>query len=110
MNNKYYILIKRVIFLMLIILLLSLTIKVNAKTETLKVLGDEIKYADGTSVYINTEYMVKDTEFRAVWVSPLTNDITGFSSESQYKRQIIEVLENDEIGNVVIMNIKKMPI
>ena len=103
MNNKYYILIKRVIFLMLIILLLSLTIKVNAKTETLKVLGDEIKYADGTSVYINTEYMVKDTEFRAVWVSPLTNDITGFSSESQYKRQIIEVLENMEIYNLNVM-------
>ena len=55
------------------------------------------------TVTINTEYVNHGTEFRAVWVSPLTNDISAYTNQQQYKKQIIEVLEKMEFYNLNVM-------
>lgn len=90
---------KRIFILVLLVMLCSFVLSINAATGNLYVNGRKITYSDGSDVIINTEFITKGTEFRGVWVSPLTGDITGYSTQAQYKRQIIEVLETMEAYN-----------
>ncbi len=87
------------ICILVLLLFLSSFVMTNAATGNLYVNGKKITYSDGSDVLINTEFVTKGTEFRGVWVSPLTGDITGYSTQAQYKRQIIDVLETMEAYN-----------
>ena len=44
-----------------------------------------------------------DREMRAVWISPLVNDIPRFTSETQYKNAILDVFKNMEKFNLNTM-------
>lgn len=94
---------KKILLLLLMGLLLLFIPKADAATTRLAINGRYIFYDNGENVMINTEYVNKGTEFRAVWVSPLTGDISGFTSEQQYKSQIINVLEMMEEYNLNVM-------
>lgn len=82
---------KRKLLIIIIALLMALPfIKVNASGNNVP-----IKTADGKGyvTYIGTNiqvtipdtYTLPETSFRAVWVSAYTGDISGFSTEAQYK-------------------------
>ncbi len=95
---------KKIIIIVLCFLLLTILIPVNAiSQEPLIINGKTITYKNGEKVLINTEYVSKGTEFRGVWVSPLTNDISSYTSERQYKDQIYQVLEKMDYYNLNVM-------
>ena len=76
----------------------------TSETETLIINGSTIKYrTTGEAVKINKTYDPTGGEFRAVWVSALTSDISGYTTESAYKKQMIDVLENMEAYNLNVM-------
>ena len=96
----------RKIFLILFLSFIGLiSVKTIAATEmeNLVVNGTQIKYrVGGADVKINKEHDATGGEFRGVWVSALTGDISGFGTESAYKRQMIDVLKNMEEEEKVI--------
>ncbi len=61
-------------------------------------------------VYINSEYDLTDTEFRACWVSPLVGDISAYEAEATYKKEILDILTNMEKYhlNVMVFHIRIM--
>lgn len=97
----------RKIFLILFLSFIGLiSVKTIAATEmeNLVVNGTQIKYrVGGADVKINKEHDATGGEFRGVWVSALTGDISGFGTESAYKRQMIDVLKNMEKYNLNTM-------
>ncbi len=93
---------KLLLFVLLFALFLCIP-KADAATTRLLVNGSYISYKSGENVMINTEYVNKGTEFRAVWISPLTSDISGYTNEQQYKKQMIEVLDKMEVYNLNVM-------
>lgn len=97
--NKF----KKVLIIVLFLTLFMFIPKADAATTNLVVNGRTISYRNGGTVTINTEYVNHGTEFRAVWVSPLTNDISAYTNQQQYKKQIIEVLEKMEFYNLNVM-------
>lgn len=95
---------KKLIIVLICALLFMAIVPVNAVVqESLVINGKEITYKNGEKVLINTEYISKGTEFRGVWVSPLTNDITSYTSMRQYKDQIYQVLEKMDYYNLNVM-------
>lgn len=96
----------------LIILMVMLVLLPFAK---IKIEADEVplERADGkgyvtyigsnVQVTIPDTYELPDTAFRAVWVSAFTSDVTSFTNEAQYKREIISVLEVMEEYNMNAM-------
>lgn len=96
----------------LIILMVMLVLLPFAK---IKIEADEVplERADGNGyvtyigsnvqVTIPDKYELPDTAFRAVWVSAFTSDVTSFTNEAQYKREIISVLEVMEEYNMNAM-------
>lgn len=78
-------------------------IKVNAEEEKILVNGSYVtRY--GSSDYVTVKpFEIKDTEFRAVWVSPLVGDINRYSSKAQYQEQLLSVLNNMEYYNLNVM-------
>ena len=97
------------IFCFLLITILSVftfsNIKVNAEEVKIpKTTGGYVTHLDSSEyVYINSEYQVKDAEFRACWVSPLVNDITRYSDKITYQKEILSVLDNMEYYNLNVM-------
>lgn len=100
---------RRKLLIMIITLLMALPfIKVNASGNNVP-----IKTADGKGyvTYIGTNiqvtipdtYTLPETSFRAVWVSAYTGDISGFSTEAQYKQEIIDVLDILDYYNINAM-------
>lgn len=95
---------KKIVIITLCALLFMIIIPINAVTqEPLTINGSTITYKNGEKVLINTEYVSKGTEFRGIWVSPLTNDISGYTSIRQYKDQIYQVLEKMDYYNLNVM-------
>lgn len=83
---------------------MSLSTIASSETETLVVNGSTIKYrTTGEAVKINKVYDPTGGEFRAVWVSALTSDISGYTTEAAYKKQMIDVIENMEAYNLNVM-------
>ncbi|MFA6627222.1 MAG: family 10 glycosylhydrolase [Bacilli bacterium] len=63
--------------------------------------GNTVTYRNKTEqVYIPDTYAEKDEEFRGVWVSFITNDLRSYSSESQMKTQLTDILDNMEAWNM----------
>jgi len=54
-------------------------------------------------VEVNSEYVYEETEFRAVWVTALSGNIAKFSSEAQYKKEILSILDTMEYYNMNAM-------
>ena len=67
---------------------------------------------DGTPIYyrgtniqvqIPDTYQLEDSDFRAVWITHITNDIPTYSSEAQYKSEMESVFEVMEYYNLNAM-------
>ncbi len=65
--------------------------------------SDYLKYGTGEYVLVNDEYEYKDTEFRAVWVTPKNGGISAFYNVNQYKNEILEILEVMEYYNMNVL-------
>ena len=92
-----------VLFLFLGLFLVSATIRVYAEEETIFVDGSYVTRF-GSNDYVTIKpFETKDTEFRAVWVSPLVGDITRYSTKEDYQAQMISVLENMEYYHLNVM-------
>ena len=91
-----------IIVLLLALMMFLLPAKAVSKVQ-LEINGQKITYDNGEKVMINAEYERKSTEFRAVWVSPATNDIAGYTSMQQYKEQIYDVLDKMDYYNLNVM-------
>lgn len=83
--------------------------KANTKIE-LADGSDYLQYGTGEYVLVNDEYEYKDTEFRAVWVTPKNGGIQSYYSKQQYKKQILTILDTMEYYNmnVLIFHIRIM--
>ncbi|MCK9536452.1 MAG: family 10 glycosylhydrolase [Bacilli bacterium] len=59
----------------------------------------------GQSIQVKmpTEYVESETNFRAVWVSPLVGDIGSYSTENSYKTQVYEIFDVMEYYNMNAM-------
>lgn len=79
---------------------ISYNINAASEKETIVINGNTIKYRNGETIMINKEHDPTGGEFRGVWVSALTSDITGYVTQSAYKKQMIEVLKNMEKYNL----------
>ena len=85
---------KKIIIVLIFIFGLVLPcISVNANTNI-------DKYNEEDTYKIDYEL---DREMRAVWISPLVNDIPRFTSETQYKNAILDVFKNMEKFNLNTM-------
>lgn len=107
---------KTILFLLVFVLSLFMIKVKGVSQEQLVVYNDNnntskaIYYANKEKVMINTEYVSKGTDFRAVWVSPATDDISGYTSMEQYKKQIYDVLDKMDYYNfnVLIFHVRIM--
>lgn len=63
-----------------------------------------VKYR-GTSidVMMPDKYITPETDFRAVWISAMVNDIGSYSSINQYKLQMLQVFETMQYFNLNVM-------
>ena len=96
--------IKKITILVMLLALMMLVLPIKAVSKVqLEINGEKITYDNGEKVMINAEYERKSTEFRAVWVSPATNDISGYTSIQQYKEQIYDVLDKMDYYNLNVM-------
>lgn len=94
-----------VLTLILLFFTFSFTTKAEEETTIMKSDGSgELTYL-GTSVKVTIpkEYIQPETEFRAAWVSALVGDISTFSTEAQYKKEILGVLDVLEHYNMNAM-------
>lgn len=84
--------------------IISFKITAQEQLEDLVVNGYTIKYRNtGQTVKINKEHDPSGGEFRGVWVSALTSDISGYVAKSSYQKQMIDVLKNMEKYNLNTM-------
>ena len=65
--------------------------------------GDLVYLGTTTKVVIPSEYIKPEAEFRAVWISALVGDVTSFSTEAQYKKEILSVFSTLEYYNMNVM-------
>ncbi len=78
-------------------------LKVSSAEEVVYTDGVPVKrFGSNDSVTVK-EFKTKDTEFRAVWVSPLVGDIARYSSKAQYQEQILSVLDSMQYYNLNVM-------
>ena len=87
------------------------TVNAVSKTTITGSDGKTIKYYDSSEeVLVNAEYVMDETDFRAVWVSPLVGDIVGYTTKIQYQKQMIDVLETMEAYglNAIVYHIRIM--
>ncbi|MFA6843101.1 MAG: family 10 glycosylhydrolase [Bacilli bacterium] len=95
---------KKILILMMILMgsffIPSLKVKAVTNTETEYVYdesgGTVNYYGTDTPVEIPTDYTEKTSEMRAVWVSFFAGDLDAYTSESQMKAQLNEVLDTME--------------
>lgn len=56
--------------------------------------GGNITYrGQKTEIKMPSQYIEKDTNFRAVWVTNVANDISIYQNESQYKAEMLRVFD-----------------
>ncbi len=59
--------------------------------------NSDLKYRNSTETVMRlAEYNYPTSQLRAVWVTPLTGDISSYKSESAFKQELNEVLDNME--------------
>ena len=106
-NNKS-VFCKTLLILLIIVLVFFFTAKSITKAveekEVISINGTSITYRDGSGyVYINKEHSSVGGEFRGVWVSPLTGDITSYTGKEAYQSQMLDVLKNMERYNLNVL-------
>lgn len=99
---------KKFIFVLLFTILCLFALPViasNDKSYISKASGNGYVTYRGSNEYveINSEYVYKDTEFRAVWVTALSGNVARFTSKDQYKKEILTVLDTMEYYNMNVM-------
>ncbi|MBO4667895.1 MAG: family 10 glycosylhydrolase [Bacilli bacterium] len=96
---------KTLLILIVVLCLFVSTSKSSAKEgeEVIVINGEPISYRDGGYVYINQEHSSAGGEFRGVWVSPLTGDISTYTQKSSYQAQMLDVLKNMEVYNLNVL-------
>ena len=83
----------------MIITLFVTTIVITAANKQVTIpdgTGVITHYKTNDPVYINSDYIYREGEFRGVWVSPYVADITAFTSVKQYKDQMYDVFDTME--------------
>jgi uncharacterized lipoprotein YddW (UPF0748 family) len=94
------------IFTLILIFALGGQIIISAGEKVLTETGSDkpITYL-GTSetVKIATEYVAKNTDFRAVWVSAYVADVATYRSKEQYQAEITSVLDVMSYYNLNVM-------
>ena len=65
--------------------------------------GDLVYLGTTTKVVIPSQYLKPEAEFRAVWISALVGDVTTFSTETQYKKEILSVFSTLEHYHINVM-------
>lgn len=97
---------RRKLFLILLLLISFFGITVSAanlipyKTAN----GTTLKYRNSqVDVMIPDEYIEKDADFRAVWITHLVGDFASYTSESQYKSAVTQVFNVMEYYNLNAM-------
>lgn len=98
--------IKRTVIAIMLLALLLMVIPVSAAQVKIPLVNGSgyVKWADNSDfVYINTEYNIKNSDFRGVWVTPLVGDIAKYESKEQYKSEIISVLDTMKAYNLNAM-------
>ena len=98
--------IKRLFIVLMIALLTMFAIPAGASEVKIpKINGSGyVTYLDDTEyLTINSEYIQKDTDFRAVWISPLVSDIATYQDKAQYQKEILDVFEKMEFYNLNVM-------
>ena len=65
--------------------------------------GDLVYLGTTKKVVIPSEYVKQETEFRAVWISALVGDVATFSTEAQYKKEILSVFSTLEQYHINVM-------
>jgi len=66
--------------------------------------GTTLKYrGTNVEVMIPKNYVEKETDFRAVWISHLVSDFPSYQSESQYKQEVQKVFDVLEYYNINAM-------
>ncbi len=102
--------ISKKVFIALIISILLITsfLKVKAEEEEMTIplsdgSGDLVYLGTTTKVVIPSQYLKPETEFRAVWISALVGDIATFSTEAQYKKEILSVFSTLEQYHINVM-------
>ena len=99
------VLIKTLLILIVTLCIVFSTFYLSATStqEVVTVNGTKISYRDGGYVYINSEHSSSGGEFRGVWVSPLTGDITTYTDKLSYQNQMLQVIHYMEIYNLNVM-------
>jgi len=100
--------IRKISYISIIIMLLFTFVTNSSKAKEIDLIP--ILKADGNGyityrnqskqVQMPSEYIQKDTDFRAVWVSPLVHDISAYTSESSFKSQILNIFNVMEYYNM----------
>lgn len=106
---------KLILFLLVFNFLFTLFgIKVNdVKAEGLEVLkthtGSDLTYrGSNEKVYKLSEYNYPTNQLRAVWVTVFASDISGYTSEAQFKQMMNNVLDDmDKMGmNAIVFHVR----
>ncbi|MDD3171161.1 MAG: family 10 glycosylhydrolase [Bacilli bacterium] len=101
MNRKLLFLI---ISFFIISLLGGIIVKADEVVLTKTNSNDPVTYL-GTDekVMIDTEYVSKDTDFRAVWISTYIADVAAYKNKTQYQAEITSILDVMEYYNLNVM-------
>ena len=96
---------RTLMFVMISFLMLFIFPVDAAEVKIPKINGNGyVTYLDSSEyLYINSEYIQKDTDFRAVWISPLVADIAYYNDKAQYQKEILDVLDKMEFYNLNVM-------
>jgi len=107
---------KKIMLMLFILLTLFTTFAFSVKAVSLIPVPDyrttngSIKYRNtNITVMMPSEYLRKDIGFRAVWVTPVTNDYDAyFKNEQQFKQEMVRILETLEYYhmNAIIFHIR----
>ena len=95
--------IKKALIIVMLFAFLLMIIPVGAERVKIPLISGSgyVKHADNSDyVYINTEYNVKNSDFRGVWVTPLVGDIDTYENKEKYKNEIISVLNTMKVYNL----------
>ena len=81
---------RRILIVVLLLLVLLPLFKVSVSASEVPIRkadgsGDVTYIGSDVKVTIPDKYVWQETSFRAVWISGFTGDISGFTSEAQYK-------------------------
>ena len=93
------------IFTIITLVLISVVTVNGVLTPLQKTNGSGNLNYKGTDdpILINNTYEYTDSEFRAVWITPLAGNIPKYTSQTQYKNVMTQVFDNMEEYNLNVL-------